>query len=87
MCPAFDAGAFPLAQMGSTSDIQTKRIVSLVGSTDRHLLLAIEPPTAACGLGGVRLTLIGFTTRRHGPDDPGHLVGQSDRGELALQQL
>ena len=100
MCPAFDAGACPLAQMGSANDIQTiGRLViatginglsSLVGSTDSHLLLALEPSASARGSGGDRLTPIRFATRHHGPDDPGHLVGQSDRGELArlaLQQL
>jgi hypothetical protein len=67
-----------------------KRIASLVGSTDGHLLLALEPLASARGSGGDRLTPIRFAARHHGPDDPGHLVGQSDRGELArftLQQL
>jgi hypothetical protein len=62
----------------------------LVGSTDSHLLLALKTSAAARGLGGDRLTPIRIPARHHGPDDPGHLVGQSDRGELArltLQQL
>jgi hypothetical protein len=57
--------------------------VSLVGSTDSHLLLALKPSAVVRGSGGDRLTPIRFPARHHGPDNPGHLVGQSDRGELA----
>src|SRR6476659_8298981 len=66
------------------------RIVSLVGSTDRHLVVALLNPQHARGSAGDRQTPIRFATRHHGPDDPGHLVGQSDGGELArlaLQRL
>jgi hypothetical protein len=49
--------------------------LSLVGSTDYHLLLAFNPSTPARGLGGSdRLTPICFPVRHHGPNGPGHLV-------------
>jgi hypothetical protein len=51
---------------------------------------ALKPSAPARGSGGYQRTPIRFTTRHHGPDDPGHLVGQSDRRDLArpaLQQL
>jgi hypothetical protein len=96
ICPAFDAGPStggpdgirerPPNNRAAFACHWYKRSVPLVGSTDSHLLLALKSSAAARGSGGDRLTPIRFPTRHHGPDDPGHLVGQSDRGELALQQ-
>ncbi len=52
------------------------RIVSLVGSTDSHLLLALKPSAAARGSGGDRLAPIRFPARHYplrqlSPNNPG----------------
>ena len=95
-----DAASWPLAQMGSASNIQTTaRLVIAIGingfccSSVRPIIifcLLLKPPTPACGSASDRLAPIRFPARHHGPDNPGHLVGQSHRRELArlaLQQL
>ena len=61
-----------------------------VGSTDRHLLLSLLPPWHRPRSGCCRLPPVCLAARHHRPDDPGGLVGQSDRRDLArpaLQQL
>ena len=91
---------YPLAQMGSASDLQTTgRHVIATGksgvrrSSVRPIAIscfALKPSAAARGSSGDRRTPIRFSTRHHRPDNPGHLVGQSHRRELArlaFQQL
>ena len=87
--------------MGSANDIKHRRDILLprictdfCHSSVRPITIfcfAFNPSTPARGLGGGdRLTPICFPVRHHGPDDPGHLVSQSNRHELArlaLQQF
>ena len=94
------AASWPLAQMGSANDIQTHLRRTFASgahgfcrSSVRPIVIscyALKPSAPARGSGGYRLPPIRFTTRHHGPDDPGHLVGQSNSRDLprpALQQL
>src|SRR6266446_4087547 len=63
------------------------RVVPILGSTDRHLAVAVLA-SARCiryrwwaGSGLLR-TSVGLAAHHHGPDDTGHLVGQRHRREL-----
>jgi hypothetical protein len=63
-------------------------IVLTVGSTDHHLRAPLHEPRS--GRRWARYPAIDFAARHHGPDDPGHLVSQSNRHDLprlALQQF
>jgi len=63
-------------------------VLPFVGPPDHHLpflsaLLHLRRGRLGGLWGGQYRTPVGRAARHHGPDDPGHLVGQSDRRELA----
>src|SRR5260370_148600 len=62
------------------------RIVPILGSTDRHLAVAVLPRSRCArwwwaGSGRLRPP-VGLAAHHHRPDDAGHLVGQRDRRQL-----
>src|ERR1700732_3323077 len=63
------------------------RVVPVLGSTDRHLAVAVLA-SSRCARSrwwagsGYRRTAIGLAAHHHGPDDASHFVGQRDRREL-----
>src|SRR6266478_3937301 len=92
VCPACLLRRVPLAQMGSAIHSQTEErpcwpppyTGSVDRRTDRSASFPSSPaPAADERSGGGRPGPVDVAARHHGPYDPGHLVGQSHRGELA----
>jgi hypothetical protein len=48
MCPAFDAGSFPLAQMGSANDIQTTARLIMATGISGLCRSSVRPIAISC---------------------------------------
>ena len=88
----------PLAQMGSATCSQTRMRGWIPPDRDGFCRSSARPMVishlsalallaSTNGSGRSRRAPEGFSARHHGPGDPGHLVGQGDRRELARPAL
>ena len=73
----------PNITVGSTPQ-RVSRGVPILGSTDRHLAAVLATPgqNALSALLGRKRPAIKLTAHHHGPERPGHLVGQRDCRKL-----